>query len=465
MRRAATAPSCRYSSELSRPSHHRQVLQLTRYQWTVLVAAWLGWGFDVFDALLFNYIAPNSVPVLLGLELGSQEARAATPYWTGLLTAMLLIGWAIGGVLFGVVCDRIGRVRTMMLTMLLYALGTAACAFAPNIWVFMLFRIVASLGIGGEWAAGASMVAEVMPANRRVEAGALLYTASPLGLFLATFVTYNISGVWLAHAPEMSWRIVFLCGLIPAAIAFIVRRFLHEPEGWAKERGQSPPVRLAELFAVPIRRLTICGTLTALVALIAWWSSNAFLPTVATELARETARANGLDATATVMLIERWKMHATLAFNVGGLIGILVSIPIAKRFGRRAMFGIYFAVSSLAIFTAFGVELSGLSRLLSYVVVGIGVYGVAGVFAFYLPELFPTRVRASGSGFCYNVGRIIAAPGPFIVGAIAAQGNASEAIFYVGFIPLLGLLLLPIIVETKRPLADGTRSAAAQSMP
>jgi MFS family permease len=428
------------------------MLQLTRYQWTVLFAAWLGWGFDVFDALLFNYVAPNAVPTLLGLQIGSAEARAATPYWTGILTAMLLIGWAIGGVLFGVICDRIGRVRTMMLTMLLYSLGTAACAFAPNIWVFMFFRALASLGIGGEWAAGASMVAEVVPENRRVEAGALLYTASPLGLFLATFVTYNISGVWFADAPEMSWRIVFLCGLIPAGVAFIVRYFLHEPEDWKTIRERSTPVRLRELFESPVRRLTICGTLTALVALIAWWSSNAFLPTVASELAREAAGERGLNARATVMLIEQWKMHATLAFNVGGLIGILLSIPIAKHLGRRAMFGFYFALSSLAIFTAFGIELTGAARLLSYVVVGIGVYGVAGVFAFYLPELFPTRVRASGSGFCYNIGRIVAAPGPFIVGAIAAGGNAGEAIFYVGFIPLLGLVLLPLIIETKNRL-------------
>ena len=124
------------------------------------------------------------------------------------------------------------------------------------------------------------------------------------------------------------------------------------------------------------------------------------------------------------------------------------------------MFGIYFALSSLAIFTSFGVELSYLGRLLSYVIVGVGVYGVAGVFAFYLPELFPTRVRASGSGFCYNIGRIVAAPGPFVVGAIAASGSASDAIFYVGFIPLLGLLLLPIIVETKdrRSIDDASAS-------
>src|SRR5687767_15778893 len=106
---------------------------LTRYQWTVLLAAWLGWGFDVFDAFLFNYVAPNCVPTLLGLQIGSEEAKSATLYWTGVLTSLLLIGWAIGGVLFGIVCDRLGRVRTMMLTMLVYSIGTAACALAPNL--------------------------------------------------------------------------------------------------------------------------------------------------------------------------------------------------------------------------------------------------------------------------------------------------------------------------------------------
>ena len=139
------------------------MLGLSRYQWTVLFAAWLGWGFDVFDSLLFNYVAPNCVPTLLGLPIGSPQAKQATLFWTGLLTSLLLLGWATGGVLFGLVCDRIGRTRTLLLTMLLYAVGTAACAFAPNIWWLLAFRLLASLGIGGEWAAGAAMVAETVP--------------------------------------------------------------------------------------------------------------------------------------------------------------------------------------------------------------------------------------------------------------------------------------------------------------
>ena len=144
-----------------------------RYQWLVLLAAWLGWGFDVFDGLLFNYVAPNCVPTLLGLTIGSPEAKHATLQWTGILTSVLLLGWAAGGVLFGKIGDRIGRTKTLLITMLLYAVGTAACALAPNIWVLGLFRLVAALGIGGEWAAGAAMVA---PASAYSESGAAPYS-------------------------------------------------------------------------------------------------------------------------------------------------------------------------------------------------------------------------------------------------------------------------------------------------
>src|SRR6476660_1881953 len=193
----------------------RTLLDMNGYQWTVILAAWLGWGFDVFDGLLFNYVAPNCVPTLLGLELGSAAAKAATLQWTGILTSVLLIGWAVGGVIFGKVADRIGRTKTLLLTMLLYALGTAACAFSPNIWFLLGCRVVASLGIGGEWAAGAAMVAEVVPENRRVEAGALLYTSAPVGLFLASFVTFQIQGVYFRDIPEVAWRYVFLFALVP----------------------------------------------------------------------------------------------------------------------------------------------------------------------------------------------------------------------------------------------------------
>jgi MFS family permease len=427
---------------------------ISRYQWLVLLAAWLGWGFDVFDALLFNYVAPNCIPALLHLPVGSPEARVQTQHWTGIITSLLLLGWAAGGVLFGTICDRFGRMRTLMFTMLLYAIGTAACAAATNLWMLAAFRVVASLGIGGEWAAGSSMVAEVMPENRRVEGGALLYTAAPFGLFLATFINYQVAGVWFANQTELSWRCVFLFGLLPAACAFVVRLFVREPERWQSVRERSR-ARVRDLFTPAMRSFTASGTFTAVVALISWWTFSAFVPVIATVLARTAAEARGLDSAGTQALIEQWKVFGTMAFNIGGLLGTLLTIPIAKRLGRRKLFALYFGASGLALLATFGLDMPATTRLAMFFVIGVPVFGVFGAFPYYLPELFPTRLRATGAGFCYNIGRVLASIGPFLIGAAAAHNAALQAIFYVGFAPLVALVFVPWIIETRdRGLSD-----------
>jgi len=432
----------------------RTVLDMTGYQWTVLFAAWLGWGFDVFDGLLFNFVAPHCVPTLLGIPLDSPEAQRATLLWTGILTSILLVGWAAGGIIFGAITDRIGRTRTLLLTMALYSLGTAACALAPNIWVLIACRIVASLGIGGEWAAGASMVAEVVPEHRRVEAGALLYTSAPLGLFLATFVDWYIAGQLFPGDPTVSWRYVFLCGLIPSAVAFLVRLFVKEPERWKEATKEAAPPRISELFTPELRKITIGGLAMAIIALVMWWSCNAFISIVATGLARQHGAALGVVGADLVELAADWKKTANYAFNFGGLIGTLLTVPIAKKLGRKTMFGMYFAASAVAIFCAFGLDLAPETRLMMYFPIGLSVFGVFGSFTYYLPELYPTRLRGTGSGFCYNAGRVIAAPGPFMVAAIAASGtqaleSAIAVLFWVGLAPALGLLLLPLTHETR----------------
>jgi MFS family permease len=435
-------------------------LDMTRYQWTVLFAAWLGWGFDIFDGLLFNFVAPNCVPTLLGLPIGSPEARSQTMLWTGMLTSLLLVGWAVGGVLFGAVTDRIGRTRTLLLTMAIYSVGTAACAFAPNIWVLAACRLVASLGIGGEWAAGAAMVAEVVPENRRVEAGALLYTSAPLGLFLATFVDWYIAGNVLLDDPARSWRYVFLCGLIPAAVAFIVRLFIEEPERWHNATKDTKPPAFRELFEGDMRRVTLGGLSVAIVALVTWWSCNAFISIVATGLGGTEADALGLEPSDVPALVTSFKTHATSYFNLGGLIGTMLTVPIAKTLGRRAMFGLYYGAAAISILCAFGLDLSPSVRVMMYFPIGLTVFGVFGAFTYYLPELYPTRLRGTGSGFCYNAGRVLAAFGPFVVAGIASRGSdafasALDVLFYVGFVPLLGLVALVIVPETKgRVLAD-----------
>jgi len=430
------------------------MIKLTRYQWTVFAAAWLGWGFDIFDGLLFNFVAPNAIPTLLGLPIGGDAAKAALPYWNGILNSLLLLGWAAGGVLFGPIADRFGRKRVLMLTMVLYAIGTASCAFVTEMWQLVICRIIASLGIGGEWAAGSAMVAEVVPEDQRVEAGALLYTSAPFGLFLATFVNAEVAGDWFAHDPASSWRYVLLFGLIPAGVAFIVRFFVREPERWAAATANAAPARLREIFAPGVRSRTVSALIVTVVALITWWTCNAFLQSLVNSLAGAEAATRGLDPAATAALKQGWIKLSTNCFNWGGLIGTLLTIPIARYFGRRRLYGIYFTASAIAVMATFGLDIPSETRLYLWFFIGLTVFGVFGSFPFYLPELFPTRLRSTGSGFCYNIGRVITAGGVFAVGAIAqgAKGDPAvilKTLFMIGFVPILGLLLLRWVIETR----------------
>jgi MFS family permease len=430
------------------------MIRLTRYQWTVFFAAWLGWGFDVFDGLLFNYVAPNAVPTLLDIPLGTPEAKAATLQWNGILTSLFLFGWAAGGVLFGPICDRFGRKRVLMITMVLYAVGTASCAFVTEMWQLIACRIIASLGIGGEWAAGSAMVAEVVPEEKRVEAGALLYTSAPFGLFLATWVNAEVAGDWFKHDPVNSWRYVLMFGLLPAAVAFVVRMFVKEPEKWTHAAVTAAPARLREIFSPELLPRTRSALIVAIIALIAWWSCNAFIPVTATTMAQAEAQVRGLDVLGTTTLVEGWKTIATNSFNIGGLVGTLLTIFFAKRFGRRPMYVIYFLGSALSLFATFGLDIPPETRLYLFGLIGLTVFGIFGSFTFYLPELFPTRLRSTGAGFCYNIGRIIAAGGVFVVGAVAAAGRGDvsilyNALFMIGFVPIAGLLFMRWVVETR----------------
>jgi MFS family permease len=445
------------------PVKRATFLGFSAYQWLVIAAGWAGWGFDVFDALLFNFVAPNCVPVLLGLPRGSPEARETTVFWTGTITSILLVGWAAGGVLFGSVADRIGRKRALFATITVYALGTALCALATNIWELIVFRALASLGIGGEWAIGATLVAEAVPERRRVEAGVLLQTSSPLGLVLASAINFEVAGVWFADKPESSWRYVFLAGLAPVVIALLVRLFIRESDQWSQPPAQNSRATPRELFRPEILALTLSGMVVAVTAVLTWWACNAFLPILGGTLASEYASQSGLPAAATRLLVESWKARASNAFNIGGLLGALAAVPMAKLLGRRSMFVIYFLFSAAALFMTFGLDLEPPARLRMLYLVGAGVYGVFGAFPFYLPELFPVRLRATGAGFCYNIGRVVAAAGPFVVGIISAAAGGSSAViihtlFWLGLVPLgVGLSAKFLIVETRgRALSAGT---------
>jgi MFS family permease len=427
---------------------------LTRYQWLVLFAAWLGWGFDVFDGLLFNYVAPLCVPDLLNLDPHSPEGKQETLFFTAALSSLLLIGWAIGGIIFGKITDRIGRTKTLLLTILLYAVSTAACAFAPNIWVLALFRFTASLGIGGEWAAGAALVNETLPANKRIAGGALLYTSAPAGLLLATYVNdlFTRKLDVIASDPTTSWRAVFLTGLVPVAVAFAIRMKVKEPPHWAP--SEQPPA-IAELFGPNLRRRTLGGLAMALVALITWWSCSVFIPVITGMLAATTSPPPEL----LPKLKVEFQTIGTTWFALGGLLGTLLTVPVATHLGRRPMFVIYFLASAAAIFVSFGVDMAPRTTLMAMGLVGLTVFGVFGSFTFYLPELFPMRLRGTGSGFCYNVGRVITAAFPFAIGVIMRGGaDPREVIRWVAIVPLVGvaMVLLGLAEETRGRDADAS---------
>ena len=431
------------------------MLGLSRYHWLVIAAAWAGWGFDVFDALLFNFVSPNCIPVLLHLQRGSPAAREATVFWTGTVTSLLLIGWAAGGLLFGWLGDRVGRKRALFVTIVVYAVGTALCALAADIWQLVCFRLVASLGIGGEWAIGATLLAESVPENRRVEAGVIMYTSSPVGIVLASLLNYLIAGVWMAGEPETSWRYVFLAGLAPVVVAFLVRLFLRESDRWQlPSEGAAPPTP-RELFQPAMRRITLSGFIPCVAALLAWWACNAFIPLLGGTLANEQAAHSGLAPLATGVLAEAWKARASNLFNIGGLIGALAAIPLARVMGRRPLLCGYFAFSAAALAATFGPQLTPAIRLAMLLPVGAGVYGIFAVFAFYLPELFPARLRATGAGFCYNIGRIFAAAGPFIVGLVTASagGNSPviiQTLLWVAVIPFAAAIATRfLVIETR----------------
>jgi MFS family permease len=429
------------------PVHYpRTFWGMTPYQWLVIAAAWLGWGFDVFDGLLFNYVSRACLPDLLHLAANDPTREATITQWTGTLTSILLLGWGFGGILFGKICDKIGRSRGLLVTMLVYSVATAGCALSQNIWMLVFFRVIASLGIGGEWAAGAALVAETVPENKRVPAGMILYSSSPFGILLATFVSDLFQHKLHFEQPDTAWRLIFLTGLVPAAVAFAIRIKVKEPEMW-KPCAESGLVR--DLFSPALRRRTIGGLAMAVIALLGWWSCFAFLPLLGQRLAAISGGSPG-----------SYVATGTNCYSFGGLLGTLLTYPIAVYLGRRWMFALYFAFSAAAVYLAFGGPFDPMQRMYLMFPVGIGVFGVFGAFTFYLPELFPTRLRGTGAGFCYNTGRFIAAGGPFLIGALARQPFNTpqeqlafllKCVSWVAVFPAIGviLVLMGIGEETK----------------
>jgi predicted MFS family arabinose efflux permease len=402
-------------------------------QWRSGIAAWLGWTCDGLDMQLYLMVAQPFVALLLtGSAIVSNPAVIReVNYKSAIIQAAFLAGWALGGALFGRVGDLLGRARTLSLTIFVYACFTGLSFVAQTWWQLMIFRFIAALGIGGEWAVGSSLLAETWPSRMRPWLAAVLQSGVNIGVIVAC-------GVVFALAPY-SPRWVFVVGIVPALLVFWIRRFVPEPEEWQRARKEDkrdpPNVRL--LFVGHIRRTTVLAIIVCAFSLTPWWAFMFWaMPQVRNlpELASWTAAQQQRLATFTLLLL--------MIFAIGGnFFGGLLAKLWGFRFAILGMLAGFFA----AMIGTFIVPRHHVSLLCWVAIVGF-FSGVFGLFTMYLPPLFPTLLRTTGAGFSYNIGRLAAAAGVIIFGLPAPGNDFRLMLFYNSFLlipAMLGALLLP----------------------
>jgi len=417
---------------------------VSRYQWLVLLVAWLGWVFDSMDATIYAIVLHPALHDLLKTSPSAQVSSEVIGWYGGIIFSIFLIGWAIGGIAFGMIADYIGRTKTLILTILIYAVFTGMAALSETWWQLALYRFLTALGIGGEWAAGAAIVAEVWPEDKRAKAAAVLQSAWAVGFFIAASISLLMR--------DSGWRLFFVIGIAPAVVALFVRLWVKEPERWLKAHeqelrsGELRVVKLAQLFEGDLRRSTLVGSGLAFVAVFGLWGATNWTPT----LIRQLPDMEGLDA----QVITSSVGYAIMALNAGALVGYLSFGPLADRFGRRAAFALMCTGSLVMLPVTFLTPRKYEHVLLLLPLLGFFNNGIFSGFPIYLPELFPTRIRATGAGFCFNAGRVLASMGPFLTGfLVVALGSFGRAASAIALIYLLGLLILPFAPETRgRPL-------------
>ena len=404
---------------------------LSRYQVLVLVVAWLGWIFDSMDATIYNLVLTPALRELLG----PRSSPETIGWYGGIILAIFLVGWAVGGVLFGMLADYLGRARTLVITILIYALFTGLAALSHSWWELCIYRFLTALGIGGEWAAGATLVAEVLPERLRVKGAGVLQSAWGAGYFLAAGVSALLS--------RYSWRAMFLVGIVPAVVALFVRLKVREPERWREARASGRErLTLWELFTPEHRRDTLVGSALAFVAVFGLWGATNWTPTLVREMLEPLGRSPAQ--------ITRLVSYAVMCLNAGAIVGYFSFPPLAEWIGRRPAFLWMMLGAAVTLPATFLLPDSYSRALLILPALGFFTNGIFSGFPIYLPELYPTRIRATGAGFCFNAGRVLAASSPFLTGYLVVHlGTFARAASSVAIIYVLGTAVLLFARETK----------------
>lgn len=437
--------------------------ELNRYHWFVLTVAALGWLFDTMDQQLFNLARRPAITELLGVNPGDPGAAGAIAEYSGYATSVFMIGWATGGVIFGILGDRLGRAKTMVMTILFYSLFTGLSVFSTGVWDFSLYRFLTGLGVGGQFAVGVALVAEVMPDRARPYALGWVQALSAVGNMMAA-----ISGMILGQLEESgavgsAWRMMFVIGALPAFLSILVFKKLKEPEQWQKAKAEKRHMgSMGDLFADPRwRRNSIVGMLLAFSGVVGLWGIGFFSFDLLGSVLDKTFREQGLTPAAIAGKKTLWIGIASLLQNLGGFLGIYAFTHVTSKIGRKPAFALGFVAAMVATAFTFW-NLKDFSDIYWMIpLMGFCQLSLFGGYAIYLPELFPTRLRSTGTSFCYNVGRFIAAMGPLLLGLLTSRVYAAypEPMRYAGvtmcLVFLLGLATLPFAPETKgRPLPE-----------
>jgi MFS family permease len=463
----------------------------------VLVVAVLGWLFDAMDQRLFVLAR---TPALRDLLTGVDPSEL--PTYAGWATGLFIAGWATGGLLFGWLGDRWGRVRTMSLTILVYSIFTGLSGLAHSWPEFALYRLLCGMGIGGEYAAGVALVAETMPPRARPFALGLVQAFSSVGAMIGSALSLHV-GPQMMFGRTAGWRLLFLLGVIPSLMVVLIRWRAREPDRWLKARelarseaaeGSEAHLQLGDLRAIfgdpVLRRRSLVGMTLGMVGQIGLWSIALFTPELVRSslLAQRKIEAHVLSLRGSPPLdLDRlalattsseveatrqaaaWKSEddryvgwGTLLQDVGSFFGAPLCTFVAVRWGRRRAFALAYLMALAAVWLVFGTLARGSDVYWMLPLLGFCTCGIFGVIIVYLPELYPTRLRTTGTGFCYNIARYITATGPMVQGSLttlfASLGYATPirpAAMSLALIYLLGLAVVPFAPETRgQPLPE-----------
>jgi MFS family permease len=401
--------------------------------WTV----YLGWVLDGVDSVIFALVLIPAMTELLP-NSGITATPANIAMYGSLLFGLFLIGWGLSFI-WGPLADRFGRVKMLAASILVYSLFTGAAAFSENIWQLAAFRLIAGIGVGGEWALAGTYVAECWPEDRRKMGAGYLQTGYYLGFFIAALLNYTVGATY-------GWRVMFLCGLFPAFVAIYTALKVKEPRKVIIE-ATGPKVHSSwlEIFAPAFRRRTLTSSALVGVAIVGLWAGSVYEATAVVTLATRA----GIDHVGAVHLAS----IGAAILSLSTILGCLIAPWLAERVGRRKALGIYFAGMAASIVVAFGWVFymdDGL-HLFMVSLVFLGFFGGNfAIFSLWLPEQYPTRIRATAFAFNASVGRFIGAGVNFLLAAaIHWHGSLGAPIAWTAAAFVAGILILPFAVETR----------------